>query len=105
MLYEVITLTLQCHEKEGKIFFADGQVTRACVNSRRENFGEVLVHRGVASVEAVVSAVEALQGSPDKSLSQVLAEEHWVAAEQVDGLAKETVENIVYSFFAWEEVV
>jgi len=32
-------LTLQCQEKEGKIYFSDGQVTRARVNSRRENFG------------------------------------------------------------------
>jgi len=97
-------LTLQCTDKEGKIYFSDGQVTRACVDTRRENFGEVLVHREVASVEAICDAVQVvLDADGETTLSQVLSDKHGIAQEKVDGLAKETVEGIVYSFFAWEE--
>jgi len=97
-------LTLRCHEKEGKIFFSDGQVTRASVNTRRENFGEILVHRGLAGVEAVSAAAQAIQsGAAEGSLAEVLAADHGVPLEKVNGLAKETVEGVVYGFFAWEE--
>jgi len=62
------------------------------------------VHREVASVDAIVDAVQTVLGSSEETgLAQVLAEKHGVPQEKVDGAAKETVEEITYSFFAWEE--
>ncbi|PLY11668.1 MAG: hypothetical protein C0624_01660 [Desulfuromonas sp.] len=79
-------------------------MTRACVDTRRENFGEMLVAREVASVEAICDAVQVVLASDgETSLAQALAEKRGVAQEKVDGLAKEAVEGVVYSFFAWEE--
>ena len=97
-------LTLESLDRQGKIYFSDGQVTRACVNSRRENLGEVLVHRGVASADQVADAVRAvLAAGSETTLSKALAEKSGIPQETVDGVAKETVEGVVYNFFAWEE--
>ena len=97
-------LTLESIDRQGKIYFSDGQVTRACVNTRRENLGEVLVHRGVATVDQIADAVRAIVSKASEGpLAKTLAEKHGIAQETVDTVAKETVEGIVYNFFSWEE--
>lgn len=97
-------LVLCGSNREGKIVFKNGQVNRAVSTDFRENIGDLLVRRGIATIDVIKHAAE-LQRTvcPNQRLGTILTEKHGIPKETIDTLVKEQVEKIVYSFFSWNE--
>jgi hypothetical protein len=97
-------LVLRSPNREGKIIFNNGQVTRAVSTDFRENIGDLLVRRGIVEIDVIKHAAELQRTAcPNQRLGTILTEKHGVPKESIDTLVKEQIEKIVYSFFTWNE--
>lgn len=97
-------LVLRGPNHEGKIVFKNGQVNRAVSTDFRENIGDLLVRRGIVTIDVIKHAAE-LQRTVflNQRLGTILTDHHGVSKEVIDTLVREQIEKIVYSFFSWNE--
>ena len=97
-------LSLQNLNREGKIFFQNGQVIRATSTAFRENVGDLLLRKGVVDVDTLKKALFIQrQSDPPPRIGEILWERMKVSREVIEETVKEQVERIVYSFFGWPE--
>ncbi|MBE0502679.1 MAG: DUF4388 domain-containing protein [Desulfuromonadales bacterium] len=97
-------LILRGPNREGRIVFKNGQVNRAVSTDFRENIGDLLVRRGIVSIDVIKQAAELQRTScSTQRLGTILTERHGIDKEVIDTLVKEQIEKIVYSFFTWNE--
>ena len=97
-------LSLSSRNREGKLVFCNGQVTRATSSVYRENLGHLLLRKKLVDLESLKKALTIQQQSPESPrLGEVLAERFAVPGEAIDHAVREQVEKIVYSFFGWTE--
>jgi CheY-like chemotaxis protein len=97
-------LALNSRGREGKVIFLNGQVIRATSSQFPENFGELLLRRGLISVEILKKAVFVQRNSErPPRLGTILADKFGVSREKIEAAVQEQIEKIVYSFFAWNE--
>lgn len=97
-------LVLQSLNREGKIIFQNGQVIRATSTSFRENLGDILVRREITDAETIRKALLLQrETNPPERLGKILTERFNIKKETIDGIVREQIEKIVYSFFGWSE--
>ena len=97
-------LTLESTGRTGKVTFLDGQVIRATTSASRVNLGDLLVRRELVDIETLKKALFIQRNSDNPPrLGAILAEKFAVSPEQIEEVAKEQIEKIVYSFFTWNE--
>ncbi len=97
-------LTLASRNRNGKIFFLNGQVIHATSNVFPENLGSLLVRKGVVSADTLKRVLDIQRRQTEPALlGKLLAEHCGVQREAVEAVAKRQIERIVYSFFGWTE--
>ncbi|PLX82578.1 MAG: diguanylate cyclase [Desulfuromonas sp.] len=89
---------------QGKMFFQDGQVTRATSSLFMAGLGDILVRKGVVDLETLKGALHLQRrGTTRQSLGAILGESFGVPKDAIEQVAREQVEKIVFSFFGWAE--
>lgn len=97
-------LTLESTGRVGKITFLSGQVIRATTSASRINLGDLLVRHELVSVDNLKKALFIQRNSDNpQRLGTILAEKFSIPQEKIEEVAKEQIEKVVYSFFAWNE--
>ena len=97
-------LTLESRGREGKVVFRNGQVVRAASSVVRENLGDLLLRKELIDIDVLKRALLLQQsGAPSSRLGTILTERFGVPGDAVEEAAKEQIERVVYSFFAWNE--
>lgn len=97
-------LSLSSRNREGKLVFLDGQVTRATSSVYRENLGHLLLGKQLVDLDSLKQALAIQQSAPGSPrLGAILAEQFAVPEDAIEQVVKRQVEKIVYSFFGWSE--
>jgi len=97
-------LSLHSRGREGSIVFKQGLVVKALSSTFRMSLGEVLIQKGVINQEILREAL-ALQQERGfcEYLGVLLSKRFDVAHETIEVVAREQIEHIVLSLFAWVE--
>lgn len=85
------------------VFFVEGRPVFARTSGQSVRTGEILVHRGHVTAEAVIGALESQRRGTRKRIGEVLAENRAVAPEQVVQAVHECVRRILYGMLLWRE--
>ena len=85
------------------VFFVEGRPVFARTSGQSVRTGEILVHRGHATPEAIIGALEAQRHGARKRIGEVLADRRAVAPEQVVQAVHECVRRILYGMLLWRE--
>ncbi len=95
-------LILNSREREGEVVFLHGQVIRATSSQIQENLGDLLLRKGLVSLEILKKALF-IQRNSDRSprLGTILAEKFELPQAKIEAAVKEQIEKIVFSFFDW----
>ena len=97
-------LVLNSRGREGKVVFLNGQVIRATSSQFSENLGDLLLRKGLITVEILKKAVFIQRNSErPPRLGAILADKFAVPQAEIEAAVKEQIEKIVYSFFAWDQ--
>jgi hypothetical protein len=90
-------------EETVDVFFVQGRPVFARTSGQSVRTGEILVHRGHATHEAVVGALEAQRRGAGKRIGEMLAERSAVAPALVVQAVHECVRRILYGMLLWRE--
>jgi len=97
-------LSLHSRNREGKIVFLNGQVIRASSSVFRENLGDLLLRHQIVDLSLLKEALVLQRDSqPPVRLGAILSERFGVSKDRIEGVVREQIEKIVYSFFGWNE--
>lgn len=97
-------LRLHSRGRQGTVVFRLGQVIQATSSTHQESLGEALIRKGAIDLATLRSALayQEREGFRER-LGTILCTRHDVAADAVDEVVREQIENVVYSLFAWVE--
>jgi len=97
-------LALHSRGREGRIAFRQGQVIQATSSTYQQNLGEVLIQKGVIDLTTLKRALLAQkeEGCSER-LGTVLIKKFAISADAIEEVAREQIERVVYSLFAWAE--
>ncbi|HEU0264628.1 MAG TPA: response regulator [Geobacterales bacterium] len=97
-------LALHSREREGRIEFRFGQVTRARSTTFQQGLGEVLLQRGIIDAEQLTQALDAQsrEGYRDR-LGVIISRLFAIPEATIEDVVREQIEQIVYSLFTWNE--
>jgi hypothetical protein len=90
-------------EETVDVFFVQGRPVFARTSGQSVRTGEVLVHRGHATHEAVVGALQAQRLGVRRRIGEVLAERGEVAPALVVQAVHECVRRVLYGMLLWRE--
>lgn len=90
-------------EETVEVFFVEGRPVFARTSGQSVRTGEILVHRGHATHQAVVGALEAQRRGAGKRIGEMLAERNAVAPGLVVQAVHECVRRILYGVLLWGE--
>jgi hypothetical protein len=93
----------QGSEETVDVFFVRGRPVSARSSGQSVRTGEILVHRGHATHEAVVGALEAQRRGAGRRIGEVLAARGAVAPGLVVQAVHECVRRILYGMLLWNE--
>ncbi|HVP15396.1 MAG TPA: DUF4388 domain-containing protein [Terriglobales bacterium] len=85
------------------VFFEDGRPVFARTSGVAVRTGEILVHRGHASREAVEAALEIQRREPGRRIGRVLRDAGAVPFEPVARAVHEGLRRILYGVLLWRE--
>jgi FixJ family two-component response regulator len=97
-------LSLFSRGREGKIVFRQGQVIRATIDGQQSHLGQLLLKNGVITEATLKRALtlQAQEGGKER-LGALLTARFSVAADLIEDVVREQIENTVYGLFAWSE--
>ena len=90
-------------EETVDVFFVQGRPVFARTSGQSVRTGEILVHRGHATQEAVVGALEAQRRGAGRRIGEMLTERGAVAPGLVVQAVHECVRRILYGMLLWRE--
>jgi len=97
-------LQLNSLDRDGRVIFHDGQVTRASASTFPENIGDLVIRAGMVDIVTLKRALVIQHESNDgRRIGDVLVSDFGVDRETIETVVREQVEKIVYSFFSWDE--
>jgi CheY-like chemotaxis protein len=97
-------LTLQSLNREGTIYFLNGQVIRAMSSVFPENLGHLLLQRNLVDGPTLKKALRMQRESEGKvRIGEVLTRHFGISVDEIDGIVREQIEKTVYNFFGWSE--
>lgn len=85
------------------VFFEQGRPVFARTSGQSVRTGEILVHRGHATREAVIDALAAQRGGSGRRIGEVLAERGATPPDQVARAVHEGERRILYGVLLWRE--
>jgi len=97
-------LRLHSRGREGTIVFRLGQVIQAASSTLQENIGEVLIRKGRLDLGTLRAALtqQEREGYQER-LGSILVRSFGFPPSAIDEVAREQVERVVYTLFAWAE--
>ncbi|WP_306533250.1 response regulator [Geobacter sp.] len=97
-------LRLHSRGREGTIVFRLGQVIQAASSTLQENIGEVLIRKGKLDLGTLRAALaqQEREGYQER-LGSILVRSFGFPLSAIDEVAREQVERVVYTLFAWAE--
>ena len=97
-------LSLHSKGREGRIFFRNGQVTRATSSSYRQSLGDVLVRKGVIDLNQLKLALAIQERESFRErLGSILIRCFGVTPDVIEEVVREQIEQAVYSLFVWSD--
>jgi hypothetical protein len=96
-------LELERGGEKAELFVERGRPVFARTSGGAVRAGELLVHRGVLTREALHAALEAQRATPGQRLGALLVASGAASPEQVQGAVHETLRRIVYGLLLWRE--
>ena len=96
-------LELERAQETVDLFFERGRPVFARTSGASVRAGEVLVHRGLLSQEALVQALSEQASRPGERLGALLVARGAISPEQVQTAVRETLRRIVYGVLLWRE--
>jgi CheY-like chemotaxis protein len=97
-------LSLHSRGREGTIVFRQGMVVKAHSSILWMCLGDVLIQKGIIDQDTLGKALELQQErGGHELLGLILAKRFGVAAETIEVVVREQIEQIVLSLFAWIE--
>jgi hypothetical protein len=96
-------LELHRRGERAELFFEHGYPVLARTSGGSVRVGEVLVHRGAISKDALARGLEAQRARPNERLGAVLCAERLVTRDQVAHAVEEVLRRIVYGLMLWPE--
>lgn len=97
-------LTLHSKGRQGVVVFRFGQVVRATSSTIRYFLGEELLQRKIVDEECLNRALQQQQaGAYKERLGPILINRFDIPVEKIESVVREQIENVVYSFFSWDE--
>ena len=97
-------LSLQSKGRVGRIFFRNGQVTRATSSAYRQSLGEVLVGKGVIDLDQLKMALAIQEREAFRELlGSILVRCFGVSPNDIEEVVREQIEQAVYSLFVWSD--
>jgi hypothetical protein len=90
-------------EETVDVFFVQGRPVYARTSGPSVRTGEILVHRGHATQEAVVGALEAQRRGARQRIGEMLAERGAVAPARVLQAVHECVRRVLFGVLLWRE--
>ncbi len=97
-------LELKSLDRDGRVVFRDGEVTRATASTFPENLGDLLLRRDLVDFETMKQALVIQQDEGHtRRFGEILVDEFGLDKETVETTVREQVEKVVYSFFSWNE--
>jgi CheY-like chemotaxis protein len=97
-------LSLHSKDREGSIFFRQGQVVRAVSSIFQQSLGEVLIQKGVIDLGILRKALAFQQDEGfHERLGTILVKNFGISYETVEEVVREQIENVVFTMFSWLE--
>jgi hypothetical protein len=100
--FEQLTLSQKMTVKT--IYIQEGRAVFATSTDREDRLGQVLLRRGVVSLERILTGIERSLAEK-KRLGTVLVEEGWIRPIDLVAGVTDQVSEIIYSLFQWTEGV
>src|SRR5512145_2765591 len=97
------TLVVRSRKGTGLVVFKDGQVIQAASDIIREPLGNILVSQGMIDSATLARSLDEQKRQPDKPLGMILVERGSVPQQDIEGVIRKQIEEIVYDLLAWEE--
>lgn len=97
------TLVIRSRRGAGLVVFKDGQVIQAASDIIREPLGNILVSQGMIDSGTLTQSLNEQRKQPDKPLGMILVEMGSVSQQDIEGVIRKQIEEIVYDLLAWEE--
>jgi hypothetical protein len=89
--------------ERAEMFLDRGRPVYACTSGGSVRVGEVLVHRGAISAEALEQALEAQRRYPAERLGSLLVAAGSASRDQVVHAVEEALQRIIYGLMLWSE--
>jgi glycine/D-amino acid oxidase-like deaminating enzyme len=96
-------LELERPRETVELFIERGRPVFARTNGAAVRAGEVLVHRGLVSQEALDRALESQRARPGERLGSLLVASGAILPEQLQLAVREVLRRIVYGVLLWRE--
>jgi len=97
-------LTLENRQWQGTVSFLDGQVVRATSSQFPETLGQLLRQENLVTEEQIAGALaKQKQLAEHQPLGALLTEHCSLSRAAVEAVVKQQIENIVFSFFRWQQ--
>jgi len=96
-------LELERGRETVELYFERGRPVFARTSGASVRAGEVLVHRGMLSQEALVQALAEQANRPGERLGALLVARGAITPEQLQGAVREVLRRIVYGVLMWRE--
>src|SRR6266702_771956 len=98
-------LSLSSRGRDGSVFFRQGKVVKAVSSSNQLSLGDVLIQKGIFDWFVLRKALAFQQKNGFRErLGVILVKNFEVLHEVIEEVAREHIENEVFSLFAWTEV-
>ena len=96
-------LELERSRETVDLYFERGRPVFARTSGSSVRAGEVLVHRGLLSQEALVQALAEQANRPGERLGSLLVARGAITPEQLQTAVRDTLRRIVYGVLLWRE--
>jgi len=96
-------LEVERRGERAEVSFAAGRPVSARTNGRSVRIGDVLVHRGIVSREAIDRALAAQRGRPEERLGSMLVRDGDAPAEEVAAAVAEVFRRLVCCLALWPD--
>ena len=99
-----LRVTTRLGDNEGTVYFDAGQVIYAAARSNPHPLGAMLVRCGrISEAELARARARQIEGRDGRRLGQILVEEGYVTARELDRQLRLQIESVVFELLTWRE--
>jgi len=96
-------LELERGSERAELFLEHGRPVFARTNGQAVRAGQILVHRGALSAEALERSLAQQHARPGRRLGSLLVADGAISREQLEDAVREALRRIVYGVLLWRD--